>query len=91
MRRLVGVCRPRQISDRALFLKRMRPALKAGGRVAIIEYRPDADALGPPEEYRLAEGQVIGEMEGSGFRLVERFEFLPREYFLVFGVARTRP
>jgi ubiquinone/menaquinone biosynthesis C-methylase UbiE len=77
----------KEISDRPLFLKRLRPALKAGGRVAILEYRPDAEAPGPPEEYRLAEEQVIGELEGAGFRLVERFEFLPREYFVVFGVG----
>jgi ubiquinone/menaquinone biosynthesis C-methylase UbiE len=76
----------KEISDRPLFLKRMRPALKPGGRVAIIEYRPDADAPGPPEEYRLPQQQVIAELEAAGFRLVAQFDFLPREYFLVFAL-----
>ena len=37
-----------------------------------------------------AGGEVIAEMEAGGFRLVERFDFLPREYFLVFGLADDR-
>ena len=38
----------------------------------------------PPRKYRLSEQQVIAEMEAAGFGLVERFDFLPREYFLIF-------
>ena len=69
----------------------MRPALKPDGRVAIIEYRSDAEEPGPPKEYRLPAPQVIAELEAAGFRLVEHFDFLPREYFLVFQLATTRP
>ena len=79
----------KEISDRPLFLQRMRPALKPDGRVAIIEYCPGALAPGPPLEYRLSERQVIAELQAAGFRLVEQFDFLPREYFLVFELATT--
>jgi ubiquinone/menaquinone biosynthesis C-methylase UbiE len=75
-------------SDRAPYLERVRRALKPGGRVAILEYRPDANAPGPPKEYRLPEEQVVTELAAAGFRLVERFDFLPREYFLVFAPAQ---
>jgi len=75
----------KEISDRATFLKRLHPVLKPAGRVAILEYRPDADAPGPPRAYRLPEAQVVAELEEAGYRLVERFDFLPREYFLVFA------
>jgi ubiquinone/menaquinone biosynthesis C-methylase UbiE len=78
----------KEISNRAVYLERLRRALKANGRVAILEYRPDADAPGPPKKYRLPEEQVVTELQAAGFRLVERFTFLPREYFLVFALPQ---
>ena len=56
----------------------------------MIEYRMDAKEPGPPRKYRLSEQQVIAEMEAGGFRFEERFSFLPRSYFLVFGLADDR-
>jgi ubiquinone/menaquinone biosynthesis C-methylase UbiE len=81
----------KEISERAAFLERVRRALKPGGRVAILEYRLDADAPGPPVKYRLPEEQVVAELQAAGFRLVERFNFLPREYFLVFAPEPPGP
>ena len=80
----------KEIDERVAYMKTARQALKNKGRVAIIEYRMDAKEPGPPRKYRLSEQQVIAEMEAGGFRLVERFDFLPREYFLVFGMADDR-
>lgn len=74
----------KEIDQRVAYMKTARQALKKEGRVAIIEYRTDAKAPGPPRKYRLSERQVITEMEAAGFYLVERFDFLPREDFLVF-------
>lgn len=48
---------------------------------------PDTDVPGPPRQYRLAESQVIEELDAAGLVLLERFDFLPREYFLVFGLT----
>jgi ubiquinone/menaquinone biosynthesis C-methylase UbiE len=80
----------KEIDKRVAYMKTARQALKNKGRVAIIEYRMDAKEPGPPRKYRLSEQQVIAELEAAGFRLVERFSFLPREYFLVFGLADDR-
>ena len=74
----------KEIDGRVEYMKRLRYALKAGGRVAILEYRPNADAPGPEKKDRLPESQVVDELEAAGYRLEQRFEFLPREYFLVF-------
>ena len=68
-------------------MRRVRHALGPGGLVAILEYRPEARAPGPPVRYRLAAEEVTREMEEAGFTLRTRWEFLPREYFLVFEVA----
>lgn len=75
----------KEISGRVAYLLPVRQALKAGGRVAVLEYRPDTAAPGPPTKFRLAEQDVVTEFQAAGFRLAERFEFLPREYFLVFA------
>jgi hypothetical protein len=37
---------------------------------------------------RLAEEVVLDEMARAGFALIERHDFLPRQYFLVFAPAR---
>ncbi len=77
----------KEISDRPAYMRQVAAVLKPGGRVAIIEYRVDEKAPGPPKKYRLSEAQVIAELEQAGFELVEQYDFLPREYFLVFKVA----
>jgi len=74
----------KEIDERVAYMRTARRALKNKGRVAMIEYRTDAKEPGPPRKYRLPQHQVIAEMEAAGFRWVERFDFLPREYFLVF-------
>ena len=77
----------KEIDERPAYMRKVRDVLKKNGRVAILEYRPDAAGPGPPRRDRLPEAQVIGEMEAAGFRMLRGFDFLPREYFLVFGLA----
>lgn len=77
----------KEIGNRADYMRRLAKTLKPSGRVAILEYRMDVRAPGPPPKYRLPEEQVIEEMTRAGFALQERFDFLPREYFLVFGLG----
>ena len=81
----------KEIDDRVEYMKRLRRALKAGGRVAILEYRPDTDAPGPEKKDRLPESQVLDELKAAGYRRIQRFEFLPREYFLIFEADGPTP
>ncbi len=75
----------KEIDNRISYMKKIRKILKPGGRVAIIEYRPDTRTLGPPMDIRLSPEQVIDELAAAGFTLIKRYDFLPREYFLIFG------
>lgn len=77
----------KELSERPAYLRRLAPALRAGGRIAIIDFRPDAAGAGPPREARLPEDQVIAELGEAGFVLAERHDFLPRQYFLLFARA----
>ncbi len=75
----------KEIENRPAYMRKVLPLLKPGGRVVILEYRPEVEAPGPPKDFRLTDATIIAELESAGFRLVERFDFLPREYFLVFA------
>jgi len=74
----------KEIDNRVDYMRKVRKLLKPGGRVAIIEYRPEATAVGPPIDMRLSSEQVKRELAGSGFTLENEYDFLPREYFLIF-------
>lgn len=79
------------VADRVKYYRRLSRALKDGGRLAIIDFPPEAHERGHcphrPEEL-VPPAQVIAEAEQAGFELIQEFSFLPRQYFLVF---RKRP
>lgn len=72
------------IPKRTLYFRSLRPALKPGGRVAIIDFKLDSPT-GPPPKHRIAPETVVSEMERAGYRLAEEHGFLPNQYFLVFA------
>jgi SAM-dependent methyltransferase len=68
---------------RSRYFSDLKPKLKPGGRVAIIDFRPDSP-VGPPPRHRIAADAVKEEMARGGYRLAEEHGFLPNQYFLVF-------
>ena len=77
----------KEIDERIRYMKEVRRSLKPGGRVAIIECYKDRGLIGPELADRLYETQIIDEMKKAGFILIQRFDFLPKEYFFLFGIA----
>ena len=60
--------------------------LRPSGRFAIVDFRKDADLTeGPSKAMRIAKQSLIDEVTAAGFRLVEDYDFLPVQYFLVFA------
>src|SRR5262249_22120857 len=70
------------ISDRSYF-KRFADSLKPGGRIAIIDFRPDSP-VGAPKEMRVSVDQIQSEMMAADFRLTAKYDFLPYQNFLIF-------
>ncbi|WP_020209107.1 class I SAM-dependent methyltransferase [Gilvimarinus chinensis] len=71
------------ITQRTEYFSRIYSQLHNGGRLVVIDrfYRQeDVDA----GKARVAETQVIQELQEAGFLFSEQFTFLPLQYFLVF-------
>jgi arsenite methyltransferase len=75
------------IQNRGQYLPKLVAALKPGGRVVDVDFYKKELPLGPPPAMKLSEDEVIAEFRAAGFRLAERREFLPYQYFLVFEPA----
>ncbi len=72
------------IGERVSYFGRLRQSLRPGGRVAIIDFLPDAPE-GPPRQARIAAAAVKEEMGQAGYGLATEHTFLPYQYFLVFA------
>jgi SAM-dependent methyltransferase len=72
------------VEDRGRYFAALRASLKPGGRVAIVDFKPDSPE-GPPGFMRIPAERVKQEMSGAGYRLAEEHAFLPYQYFLVFA------
>ncbi len=68
-----------------MLLENISKDLRYYGRLAIIDWDPAKKSpFGPPIEEKVPEDTVIQEVERTGFELVEKHNFMPYHYFLVF-------
>jgi arsenite methyltransferase len=74
------------VADRIAYLQALIPALKPGGRVAVVDFKKDAP-MGPPAKMKIAREQMIDQFGKAGYRLVREHNFLPDQYFLEFEPA----
>jgi len=72
------------IDQRERFFSKLRDSLKAGGRLALIDFRPDAPN-GPPKAMRIPPDVVKQELAQAGYTLQAEHTFLPQQFFLVFA------
>ena len=71
------------IDDRVAYFRNAAAALAPGGRVAIIDFKPEGFFQ---KRHATAAETIAEEMESAGYDRVESFEFLERQSFQVFAV-----
>ena len=76
------------LENRSDYFRRVRRSLRAGGRVAIIEYKRTGwfQRIFP---HFTPVASIRAEMKAAGYRLEREHDFLPKQSFLVFSVAET--
>jgi predicted methyltransferase len=74
------------LENRAPYFRALRETqLAPGGRVAIVEYKPEVT------RHSTARETIEQEMTAAGFRLVKSFDYLERQHFLVFAGETLDP
>ena len=75
-----------EVGDRIPFLRNLAAALKPGGRLGIVNYKPGMGGPGPaPDEgVRIESANVEQDARVAGLRVLAR-ETLPYQYLLVLG------
>jgi ubiquinone/menaquinone biosynthesis C-methylase UbiE len=75
--------------DRPAYVRKLRAALAAGGRVVNMDFRPKAReerGFGPSLDRQLARETVDAEMAQAGLKPVSAHDFLPEQYFVEYRV-----
>jgi SAM-dependent methyltransferase len=73
-----------EVGDRVAFLRNVAAALKPGGRIGIVNYKPGRGGPGPDESLRIDSAVVEADARRARLRVLLR-ENLPYQYLLVLG------
>src|SRR5262249_39210313 len=73
-----------ELSRPQAMLQRLRSALKAGGRLVLLEYRKEDPTIPIRFEHKMSVREAKMELEAEGFVLANVDESLPRQHLLVF-------
>ncbi len=82
-----------ELAQPEVTLSQIHRALKADGRLVLIEYRGEDPTVPIKPEHKMTLAQVRAEIEPLGFRLQRVFDFLPRQHLIVFvpTVTESQP
>ena len=75
-----------EFSQPQAMLRRLREALKPGGRLVLLEYRKEDPAIPIRPEHKMSVAEAKLEVEHEGFTLSTVDEALPRQHILIFTV-----
>jgi len=74
------------VRDRVEYFTKVRQALKPGGRLIVIDFRPEASpppGAAPQAKHRVKRDTALSELEQAGFTLTDEETFLAHQWFLV--------
>lgn len=86
---LVFICNViHHVENRGEYYGKLKRALKANGRLAIVDFFRRELPVGPGVEMKIAKEDMVAELRAAGFELKEEFDYLPYQYYLVFETNR---
>jgi ubiquinone/menaquinone biosynthesis C-methylase UbiE len=74
-----------EMEDPVTLLQNAARALKPQGRIGIIDYKKEGLGPGPSLEDRVDPETIVRDARAAGLRLIARENFLPFQFFLIFG------
>lgn len=75
-----------ELQDPQVFLQRLKPAFKAGGRLVLLEYRKEDPRIPILELHKMSVADVKQEMEAEGYAIDLVKEDLPWQHLIVIKV-----
>ena len=73
-----------ELAQPQAMMRRLREALKPGGRLALIEFRKESPWVPIREEHKMSVAEARAELAADGYRLDEVIDVLPWQHILVF-------
>jgi SAM-dependent methyltransferase len=73
-----------ELSQPQAMLRRLRAALKPGGRLVLLEYRKEDPTIPIKFEHKMSVAEAKMELEAEDFTLAKVDEALPRQHILIF-------
>jgi predicted methyltransferase len=75
-----------ELQQPQLFLQRLKPAFKPGGRLVLLEYRKEDPKVPILEVHKMSVAEVTTELEAEGFAVDRVIDVLPWQHIIVLRV-----
>jgi ubiquinone/menaquinone biosynthesis C-methylase UbiE len=77
-----------EFSEPVTMMRQIQRALKADGRVVLVEFRKEDPAVPIQPLHKMSVQDVRAELEPLGFRFQRAIEFLPWQHILIFSAGK---
>jgi protein-L-isoaspartate O-methyltransferase len=79
-----------ELQNPQVFLQRLKPVFKPGGRLVLVEFRKEDPKVPILEVHKMSVAEVKQELEAEGFVLDKVIDVLPWQHILVLKVAPAK-